>query len=56
MDAGIGSTLTIKIWWPFNAIKPLTLRFDVPLFLNSPPATEDDYLQMRFVVGVGRTF
>lgn len=55
MDAGIGSTLTIKKWGPFNAIKPLTLRFDVPLFLNSPP-TEDDYVQMRFVVGVGRTF
>lgn len=56
MDAGIGSTLTIKKWGSFNAIKPLTLRFDVPLFLNSPPATEDGYVQMRFVMGVGRTF
>ncbi len=56
MDAGIGTAVTIKKWGPFNAIKPLTIRFDVPLFLNLPPAMEKEYAKFRFVVGVGRTF
>jgi hypothetical protein len=32
------------------------VRFDVPLFLNAPPAIEKDFTKFRFVMGIGRTF
>lgn len=53
MDAGIGSSLTIK-FTPYD-IKPLVFRFDMPFFLNSPPAGSE-YWQFRYVVGVNRAF
>lgn len=53
MDAGIGTALTLKFSY-FN-LKPLVLRFDMPLFLNSPPA-EEDYFQMRYVFSINRAF
>ena len=57
MDAGIGSALTIKAGR--LRIKPLTIRFDMPLFLNRPPFESRgfgfvDY--RRFVVGINRAF
>jgi aminopeptidase N len=52
-DAGIGTALTIK-FSPYD-IKPLTIRFDMPLFLNSPPAVSD-YFAFRYVVSVNRAF
>ena len=55
-DAGAGFCLTIKRWWRFTDIKPLTLRFDMPLFLSSLPAAEEDHFGFRYVVGIGRTF
>ena len=54
-DAGLGVVLTIKKWGIFDKAKPLTVRFDMPLFLSHPPAGED-YLKFRYVVGIGRTF
>ena len=53
VDAGIGTALTIK-FSPYD-IKPLTIRFDMPLFLNSPPAVSD-YLAFRYVLSVNRAF
>ncbi|MFN3405773.1 MAG: M1 family aminopeptidase [Cytophagaceae bacterium] len=53
MDAGIGTALTIK-FSPYD-IKPITIRFDMPLFLNTPPAVSD-YLAVRYVVGINRAF
>jgi hypothetical protein len=53
MDAGIGTALTIKFSY-FN-LNPLVVRFDMPLFLNSPPAQED-YFQMRYVFSLSRAF
>lgn len=53
MDAGLGTSLTIR-FSPLD-IKPLVLRFDMPLFLNTPPSTEE-YFQFRYVVGVNRAF
>jgi aminopeptidase N len=53
MDAGLGSTLQLK-FSPYD-IKPVVIRFDMPLFLNTPPATED-YFQFRYVVGINRAF
>ncbi len=56
IDAGIGAALTIKRWGVLQQVKPLTLRFDMPFFLNRPPAEENDYLKFRWVVGVNRAF
>jgi hypothetical protein len=55
-DAGIGTALTIKRWGALQMASPLTLRFDMPLFLNSTPAADPDYFQFRWVVGVSRSF
>ncbi|RYD87883.1 MAG: hypothetical protein EOP50_20030, partial [Sphingobacteriales bacterium] len=37
VDAGLGVAFTIKKWWVFDKAKLLTLRFDMPVFLNRPP-------------------
>ncbi|MGI8892758.1 MAG: M1 family aminopeptidase, partial [Bacteroidia bacterium] len=52
-DAGVGAALTIKKWGPLQTVKPLTVRFDMPLLLNRPPAGEE-FFQFRWVVGVNR--
>jgi aminopeptidase N len=56
MDAGIGSTFTIKRWWVLDKAKPLTLRIDLPLFLNTPPYAEGKYVKMRWLFGIERAF
>jgi aminopeptidase N len=53
IDAGIGTTLTIR-FTPYD-IKPLTLRFDMPLFVNSNATTERNF-SYRYRVGVNRAF
>jgi hypothetical protein len=53
MDAGIGTAVTMK-FGPFD-IKPLTLRFDMPFFVNAAPAVSD-YFKFRYVVGINRAF
>ncbi len=54
-DAGIGAALTIKKWGSLQKIKPLTIRFDAPVFLNRPPAVEE-FFQFRWIVSVNRAF
>jgi aminopeptidase N len=56
MDAGIGSAFTIKSWGLFEKARPLTIRFDVPLVLNRPPFSNNNYFTLRYVVGVNRAF
>jgi hypothetical protein len=56
VDAGLGCALTIKKWGIFDKAKPLTLRFDVPFFVNRPTFANSDYIQFRWVVGVNRSF
>lgn len=56
VDAGLGMALTIKKWWKFSKAQPLTLRFDVPAFLNRPPNANPDYFGFRYVVGINRSF
>jgi aminopeptidase N len=53
MDAGIGTAVTMK-FGPFD-IKPLTLRFDMPFFINAAPAVSE-YFKFRYVVGINRAF
>ena len=56
-DAGLGFALTINEWGPLQMVKPITLRLDLPFFLNRYPSVDEDYYQTnRFVVGIGRTF
>ena len=56
VDAGIGTTLTIKKWWVLDKFKPLTFRLDLPFFLNRPPYEKDHYFKFRWVVGVSLLF
>jgi aminopeptidase N len=56
MDAGVGFAFTIKKWGVFEKAKPLTLRVDLPFFVNRPPYAEPDYFNFRWVVGVNRSF
>jgi aminopeptidase N len=55
-DAGVGCAFTIKSWGVFEKAKPLTLRFDVPFFLNRPPYSNSEYLALRYVIGINRSF
>jgi len=55
-DAGIGATFSIQKWGNLTGLKPLVLRFDMPLFLNRLPFAEKDYVQVRWVVGINRAF
>ena len=54
INAGIGSAITYK-FGQLN-VRPLTLRFDMPLFMNATPASSPDYIQYRYVIGVNRAF
>ncbi|MCX6352844.1 MAG: M1 family metallopeptidase [Bacteroidetes bacterium] len=57
MDAGVGTTLSIKSWGRrLQKTEPFTLRFDVPFFMNSTPKTDPDHFKFRWVVGLGRAF
>ena len=55
-DAGVGLALTVKKWGPLQMVKPLTIRFDMPLFLNRIPFVETEYLKFRWIVSVSRAF
>jgi hypothetical protein len=56
IDAGLGLAFTIKSWGVFEKAKPLTLRFDMPLFVNRPPYANPQYGTFRWLVGINRTF
>ena len=52
-DAGVGSVLTFK--FPGLNITPISLRFDLPLYLSDAPSSEDSF-QYRYLVGVSSSF
>ncbi|MCE9540550.1 MAG: M1 family metallopeptidase [Bacteroidetes bacterium] len=56
IDAGLGLALTIKRFGVLQTVNPLTIRFDMPFFLNKTPATDIGFVQYRFVIGVSRAF
>ena len=56
VDAGIGFAFTIKNWGVFEKAKPLTIRVDLPVFLNRPPFSNDQYATLRYVIGINRSF
>ncbi|MCF8275976.1 MAG: M1 family metallopeptidase [Flavobacteriales bacterium] len=55
-DAGLGAALTIKKWGLLNKVKPLTIRFDMPLFLNRSPALDPEPWAFRWMLGISRAF
>ncbi|HTN46833.1 MAG TPA: M1 family metallopeptidase [Flavipsychrobacter sp.] len=56
MDAGLGFAATIRKWGVFEKAQPLTIRFDMPLFINRPPYGAPQYFGFRYVVGINRSF
>ncbi|MFT5479240.1 MAG: hypothetical protein ACI9NN_000191 [Bacteroidia bacterium] len=55
VDAGLGFLLSIR-FNKFSSTKPLNLRLDLPFFLNRIPEDQENYLAMRYVVGINRAF
>lgn len=55
-DAGVGVALTIKRFGVLQTVNPLTIRFDMPLFLNKTPATDIGFIQYRYIIGISRAF
>lgn len=56
IDFGIGTALTIKKFGVLETVKPLTIRVDMPFFLNSLPANQSNNIASRFVFGINRAF
>ncbi len=56
VDAGVGATLSIVRWGQLYNIKPLTIRFDMPFFINRLPYAEKDYVQFRWMIGINKAF
>jgi hypothetical protein len=56
VDAGLGFAFTVTNWGVFEKAKPLTLRVDLPFFINRPPYGNPEYLKLRYVVGINRSF
>ncbi|MBK9283458.1 MAG: M1 family metallopeptidase [Sphingobacteriaceae bacterium] len=56
VDAGVGTTLSIVRWGSLHGLKPLTIRFDVPFFINRLPYEESDYIQFRWMLGINKAF
>lgn len=55
-DAGLGATLTIKKWGVLEKTKPLTIRFDMPFFLNRTPALDSEPWAFRWLIGISKAF
>ncbi|MDP1727848.1 MAG: M1 family aminopeptidase [Bacteroidota bacterium] len=53
---GAGFALTIKKWGILEEIKPLTIRFDMPLYLSNAPYTEQENFKFRYQFGIQRCF
>lgn len=56
VSAGAGVAFTIKKWGVLDDPKPLTIRFDMPLFLSNTPFVDGEYTRFRWIVGVSRAF
>jgi aminopeptidase N len=55
-DAGVGASVTIKKWGALDKVKPLTIRVDMPLFLNRTPALDPGPWAFRWMLGISRAF
>lgn len=55
-DAGVGLAFTVRQWGPFTKLRPLTVRFDMPVLVSRPAALQPEPWRFRWVLGIGRTF
>jgi len=55
-DAGLGAAFTIKRFPFVETASPLTIRFDMPFFVNRIPDAQTNYVDFRWVIGVRRAF
>jgi hypothetical protein len=55
-DAGLGTTINVVRWGKLYNIKPLTVRIDLPLFINRLPYAEKNYFQFRWMIGINKAF
>lgn len=55
-DAGLGAAITIKRWGALQKVKPFTIRFDMPVFLNRTPALDPQPWAFRWILGINRAF
>jgi hypothetical protein len=57
IDAGAGALFTIKSWGKYQKIQPLSIRFDMPLYLSDRPYVDNTgNFAFRWVVGINRAF
>jgi aminopeptidase N len=55
-SSGLGAALTIKRWGKLDDIKPLTIRFDMPMYLSNAPYVDGDNFKFRWMMGISRAF
>ncbi len=55
IDAGLGFLIS-KRFPKTSYYRPVTLRIDLPFFVNRLPAGQTDFFAMRYVVGINRAF
>jgi hypothetical protein len=56
-DAGAGASVSWKKFWVLSGIRPLTFRFDMPLYLSHPALDENNQnFRFRWFVGVEQAF
>jgi hypothetical protein len=57
MDAGAGVSVSMKRFWLLSGIKPLTFRFDMPIYLSHPYLNENnEQFKFRWIIGVDQAF
>lgn len=54
-DAGLGTSLTIKKFGFLQGVRPMTFRFDMPLYL-SHPMRGSEHLEFRWLIGIDQAF
>ncbi len=55
-SAGPGFTLTIKRWSYLDELKPLNIRFDMPIFMSNAPFVDNENIKFRWLIGINRCF
>ena len=55
-DAGLGCLLTIKRFFKLEEIKVFTIRADFPFFVSSLPYEDTNYIDFRWMIGIGKSF
>ncbi|MCS6991795.1 MAG: M1 family metallopeptidase [Chitinophagales bacterium] len=55
-DAGIGVSFTIRRWFMFDKLEPLTIRADFPLWVTPALPANTSAFHFRCLIGIGRSF